>query len=188
MLSNFYTNLREPLYFANNLLQGSFKRSAISLGRFTINSTLGVAGFFDFADYWFGLEVKTEDFGQTLAVYGMPEGPFLFIPFLGPSSIRGVLGSAVELVGDPFQYILRLPDLRSFDNNSQIIIQMRGPVRALEIRGSAERFIRQVERESIDYYATVRGLYRQNRRNAILNGELDFNALPKIPDDDFFDQ
>ncbi len=188
MLDNFYTNLREPLYLANNLLQGSWERSGVTLGRFTINTTLGLVGFFDVADYWFGLEVKSEDFGQTLAVYGMPEGPFLFLPFLGPSSFRDAIGAGGEIAGDPFRYISRIPALEPFETNSEIIIQMRGPVRALEFRGSSGNFISQVERQSIDYYATIRAFYRQNRRNAILNGEFDFDDLPEIPDDDFLEK
>lgn len=193
MLSNFYSNLREPLYAVNNTLQGNLKGAGASVGRFAINLTLGVAGFFDAAYYMFDISPYPEDFGQTLGVYGVPEGPFLFIPFAGPSSFRGAIGSGLDIFANPLNYNFYISStgfktLDDFNDYSQTIIQFGIPIRVLEFSGSSRGFLEQVERESTDFYATIRNIYRQNRRNAILDGELDFDELPEIPDDDFFEE
>ena len=192
MLNNFYSNLGEPLDLTNNLLQGSFDRAGTNLGRLFVNSTIGILGFFDAAEYFFDWEPAPEDFGQTLAVYGMPEGPFLVIPFVGPSSFRDTIGFGLNIVGNPLRYVGYIPiidnQVDNFQRNSDLLLQGRTPIRALEASSSSRRFINQIERESVDFYATVRELYRQNRRNAILNGVLDFDDLPEIPDDDFFEE
>ena len=180
LIKNFSANLSEPSNLINNILQGEARRSGITLGRLLINTTVGIGGFLDAADYFLEWEEQNEDFGQTLAVYGMPEGPFLFIPLGGPSTFRDAVGITGGIFINPISYV----DLDSIE----ILLNIRIPVNVLEASVSSRQFIEQIERESIDYYATVRELYRQNRRSAILNGELDFDALPEIPDDDFMEE
>ncbi len=180
MIRNFSSNLSEPINLVNNILQGEMRRSGITLARFALNTTIGIGGFFDAADYYFDLKEQPEDLGQTLAIYGMPEGPFFFIPFGGPSTFRDVVGITGGIFTNPIRYV----NLNDID----ILLNLRFPINVLEASVSSRQFIEQIERESIDYYATVRELYRQNRRNAILNGELDFDALPEIPEDDFFEE
>src|SRR5207247_2818409 len=80
-------NMKEPSLFFNNVLQGEFERAGITLGRFTANTSLGLVGIFDVAALW-GLKRQSADFGQTLFVWGFPEGPYLILPILGPSNPR----------------------------------------------------------------------------------------------------
>ncbi len=180
LIRNFSKNVSEPGNFVNNLLQGELRRAGITLARLLLNTTVGIGGFLDVSDYFFGFKEQREDFGQTLAVYGMPEGPFFFIPFGGPSSFRDVIGITGGIFLNPIRYV----NLKDID----FLLNIRFPIDVLEASISSRQFIEQIERESVDYYATVREFYRQNRRNAILNGELDFDSLPEIPDDDFFDE
>lgn len=96
-ISNFFENLRELKYFVNNLLQFELEGSAISLGRFVINSTVGVAGFWDQATP-LGLNVQVEDFGQTLGKWGVGHGPYLVLPVFGPSNLRDAGGLVIDQV------------------------------------------------------------------------------------------
>lgn len=90
-VSNFFDNLRGPIDISNNFLQGKFKRGFSGIGRLLVNSTIGLGGLFDPAARW-GMPEYTEDFGQTLATWGVPPGPYLVLPVLGPSSVRGLFG------------------------------------------------------------------------------------------------
>ena len=94
-IANILKNLGEPLNLVNNLAQGKFERAGSTLTRFAINSTIGVGGIFDAATYW-GYERTPEDFGQTLASWGLGEGPFLMLPLLGPSNPRDAVGFGVD--------------------------------------------------------------------------------------------
>ena len=103
---NFLVNLNSPVIFANDAMQGNGPRAGITAKRFLINSTLGVAGIFDVAANWWGLKHHDEDFGQTLAVWGVGEGPYLVAPVLGPSNPRDLTGVAVDGVMDPWGWVL----------------------------------------------------------------------------------
>ena len=111
---NFFKNLMEIRTFSNALLQGEGKKSIITFNRFAVNSTLGVLGFFDVATFY-GLKRQREDFGLTLAKYGMGEGPYLVLPFFGPSNVRDAFGlgvdSAFRIYADP----LKTMDVRQTD-------------------------------------------------------------------------
>src|SRR5262249_15360199 len=102
---NFFLNLRVPIESVNGLLQGKPVQGASDVGRFTVNTTLGLAGFLDPATY-FGLERHEEDFGQTLGVWGVPNGPYLVIPLIGPSTVRDTGGLAVDSMLSPGGYYL----------------------------------------------------------------------------------
>src|SRR5262249_46629897 len=102
---NALNNLRSPVVLGNDLLQGSMDRAGTTAARFFINSTLGIAGLFDVASE-FGLVYHDEDFGQTLAVWGTGEGPYLVLPLLGPSNPRDLTGFGVDAVMDPWGWIL----------------------------------------------------------------------------------
>ncbi len=95
-VGRFLKNLGIVERFANNVFQGKFPGAGQEIGRFAINTTLGGVGLFDVADQWFGLKESPEDFGQTLAVYGVSSGPYLVLPFLGPSTVRDTVGLAVD--------------------------------------------------------------------------------------------
>src|SRR2546430_6583243 len=99
-LRNFLANLNTPVIFANDVLQAEVSRAGVTLARGAINSTLGIGGLVDIATRW-GLPHHTEDFGQTLAVYGVGEGFYLFIPLLGPSNPPDLFGYAADFLFDP---------------------------------------------------------------------------------------
>ncbi len=96
-VSNFFENLREIKYFFNNLLQGELSDSGITLGRFAVNSTVGLLGFFDPATAM-GMYSRPEDFGQTLGVWGVGKGPYLVLPIFGPSNLRDTTGLVTDAV------------------------------------------------------------------------------------------
>jgi phospholipid-binding lipoprotein MlaA len=102
---NFFSNIATPIRVANNLLQGKFRATGTELLRFTINSTIGIAGFFDPARDGFHMEKKDADFGQTLGKYGLGQGMYLVLPILGPSSLRDGVGLAGDLFLDPVSYV-----------------------------------------------------------------------------------
>jgi len=99
-ISNFYDNFKDISVVLNDLLQGKFIQGSQDTGRFLLNTTVGLAGLFDVATYA-GLEQHDEDFGQTLAVWGVPTGPYLVVPFLGPTTFRGVPGAVVDAASNP---------------------------------------------------------------------------------------
>jgi phospholipid-binding lipoprotein MlaA len=170
---NFLRNLNGPVIFANDLLQGNGHRAGITAKRFLINSTLGVAGLFDVAADWFDLKYHDEDFGQTLAVWGSGEGPYLVIPVLGPSNPRDVTGKVVDSFMDPWGYVFRHYDLSG-------LTYARTALEGIDLRARNLDTLDAIRKGAVDYYATIRSLYRQHRNDAIKNGEHDdpVAALP----------
>ncbi len=170
-LHNFLTNLDSPVVFANDVLQGEPGRAGITLGRAVINTTLGFGGLFDFAAKE-GLPGHDEDFGQTLGVWGVGEGPYLVLPLAGPSNPRDVAGMAGDYAMDPFTYMKW--------NNSTLHMGLRGGLEILDLRARNVENLDQVERTSVDLYATTRSLYRQHRNAEIRNGAPDTDNLPNL--------
>ena len=105
-LRDFLNNLRAPLIFVNDALQGDFERATETFARFTLNSTIGVAGFIDVAGRWGQLPYHEQDLGVTFGVWGIPEGPYLVVPVLGPSNPRDLVGQTGEGFGDPFNLLV----------------------------------------------------------------------------------
>lgn len=175
-IRNFLDNLDTPVILANDLLQGEWGRAGTTLTRFGINTTVGIAGLFDPAERW-GYQQHSEDFGQTLAVWGSGEGPYIFLPFLGPSPPRDIAGFVVDRFFDPFTYI-------SFDGDTAFAFARLG-AGGIDRRARVLDTLDDIERTSLDYYAAVRSLYRQNRNNSIANGRFDPAALPDISDIDY---
>ena len=173
-ISNFLDNLSSPVIFANDLLQGEFERALTTFGRAFINTTIGIVGFADVAASEFGIERHSEDFGQTLAVYGMGEGFYLVLPIFGPSSPRDAIG---KLVIDPYLDPLGLW-LGNTDRQN-IEYTLAGAEGLDEYAGIVDE-LNQVKKTSVDYYAAVRSLYRQKRKTEINNGSI--LELPPIPD------
>ncbi len=184
---NLINNLGSPVIFANDLLQLEFKRASVTLGRFAINSTFGFLGAADVASA-LGLKRHNEDFGQTLGVYGVPEGPYLYLPFIGPSPPRDLVGGIVDVLMDPTTWLggdIIENDTLGVDWNS---VGIRFGFNIIDFRAQSIEQLDELERSSIDFYATIRSLYRQSRDGAIRNGRIDFNDLPQIDDlDDDFD-
>jgi phospholipid-binding lipoprotein MlaA len=104
-ISNFFDNLQFPVRFVNSVLQGKLQRSAQETGKFVFNSTFGIGGLFRVSDHVSGLaDIPPEDFGQTLSVWGVPPGPYLVIPLLGPSDCRDAVGFAVDWAITPLDW------------------------------------------------------------------------------------
>ena len=162
-VTNILRNFRTPVTLVNDVLQGEGKRASITLGRFIINSTLGLLGFFDVAQHM-NMPYHFEDFGQTLAVWGASEGPYLYVPILGPSGFRDATGYAVDTLAlDPIAYAGR------GDNPFWWQIGYFYGF-AVDVKTSAGPVLDELKASSIDYYAAVRSAYRQNRGQAIRNG------------------
>ncbi len=166
---SFLNNLDSPVIFTNDLLQGELKRAGITLARATLNTTIGVGGLIDVAEKW-GLPRHREDFGQTLAVYGVGEGPYLFVPLIGPANPRDLLGYGVDFFFDPLFYV-------QWGDESYVPF-VRFGVDYLDLRERNIETLDEIERTSLDYYASVRSLYRQSRNNEIKNGATTVEDLP----------
>jgi phospholipid-binding lipoprotein MlaA len=170
---NVLTNLNGPVIFANDLMQGSLPRAGITFKRFVINSTLGIGGLFDVAAR-LGLPRHDEDFGQTLAVWGASEGPYLMVPLLGPSNRRD-LSLLVDSVMDPWGWLL--------PGHLQYLIYTRTSVQAVDRRARNLDTIEQIRKGALDYYATTRSVYRQRRNDQIKNlDEPKESPVPAVPD------
>lgn len=168
---NFLTNLDVPVTFANDVLQGSADRAADSLGRFVINSTVGLGGLIDVAQK-LGVREHVSDFGETLAVYGVDSGPYLVLPVLGPSDPRDAAGYVVDIALDPSTWISwRSSTWFKLGRSVAAIIDER----AQNIEALAE-----IERTSVDLYATERSLFRQHREAEINHGTPNLENLPNF--------
>ncbi len=154
-IANVFTNAYTPLVAANNLLQGKPHESAVDVARFMVNSTFGLIGLFDLASDW-GLEKHDEDFGQTLAVWGVPPGPYLVLPFLGPSSPRDAVGYGVDSLATVYWFFT---DIR-FTIGPQAVSVVNGRAQVLDA-------VRELKAASVDYYAAVRNAYWQRRKAQI---------------------
>lgn len=173
---NFLRNLRSPVTLANDLLQGSPDRAGTTMARLTINSTIGVFGLFDPAT-GMGFERHEEDFGQTLAVWGVGEGPYIFIPLMGPTNLRDGTGRIIDIAFDPFTWV----GGEDFDD-ARIA---RATVSAVSAREGVLDIIDDIRRDSLDPYASIRTSYGLLRESAIQNGR---TAVEDLPDfDDSFD-
>ncbi|CAN0428279.1 unnamed protein product, partial [Discosporangium mesarthrocarpum] len=156
---NFFENLNEPVVVANNLLQGEFSDAGVAVGRFVVNSTAGLLGFFEVAEQ-LDLEQETADFGQTLHTYGVGSGPFLMLPFFGPSTIRDTVGTGVDTFFNPIAYLLDF-ETRMYLKASEIVVKRE------ELLDPTD----ELRKGSIDFYASVRSAWQQNRAEELRKGE-----------------
>lgn len=154
-VGNFATNLNMPGEVVNSLLQARPGRALKGTGRFLVNSTLGLAGLFDPATAM-GLPHEPTDFGETLHVWGVPEGDYVELPIAGPSTSRDTLGMVVDLAMNPLNFALPTPE-RHFGTASAVAARFGD-------RYTYSDFVDQVLYESEDSYAQARLLYLQNRR------------------------
>ncbi|MGH1397736.1 MAG: MlaA family lipoprotein [Alphaproteobacteria bacterium] len=175
-LGNFLNNLKSPVVFGNQLLQGDLEGAGTSFVRATINTILGVGGLIDIAGME-GIEHEGEDFGQTLAKWGMDHGPYLVVPIVGPSSARDYVGYIVDGYADPLRWYL-------FNVDKEGLHYARMGLSYLDLRDDLMDVLEDLQRSSIDYYAATRSVYYQ-RREALVNDEdPDANAAAVIPDYD----
>jgi phospholipid-binding lipoprotein MlaA len=170
-VTNFSRNLLTPRSMVNNFLQGKPGPGFNELGRFIINSTLGIGGLIDVATFQ-GMPVYDEDFSQTMAVWGVPEGPFVFIPVLGPNTLLEAITIPVELASDLLYH---------YDNTS--VRDKIYVLRAIDVRArvlTAEALLA----DSQDPYLTLRESYLQNRRFQVHDGD----PPTTEEEDDLFDE
>ena len=147
----------------HDVLQAEADRAGETSARFIINSTLGLGGILDLADSEFGIERHNEDFGQTLAVWGIDGGPFVMLPFVGPSNPRDSVGGLADIFIDPVSITI-----------DQLNLAPASPIRlGLTVVDARERnleILDELEASSLDFYSTMRSAYRQNRAKEIRNG------------------
>ncbi len=160
---NFLNNLRSPVVLANDIMQGEMERAGTTIGRAIFNTTIGIGGLFDVAS-GLGLPYHDEDFGQTLAVWGVGEGPYLVLPILGPSNPRDTVGIVADGFMDPLNWYLENIHLG-------YLTYVRAAIDGIDKRAGVLDALDEIKRTSLDFYATIRSLYRQRRIDEINNGE-----------------
>lgn len=178
-IRKFLHNARTPVILINDVLQGEWKRAGNTSSRFVINSTIGFLGFADPAAHM-GIKSHDEDFGQTLAAWGVSPGPYLFLPLLGPSSIRDGFGAGVDLALDPLIWVRTDP--------AKYARYSRAGVTGLAVREPLIEPLEDIQEKSLDYYASLRSFYLQARRREINNGRTSYEDLPDIGEFEEFDE
>jgi phospholipid-binding lipoprotein MlaA len=168
---DFLQYLNSPIIFANDILQGQVNLAGQTLGRFIVNSTLGVGGIVDVASKA-GIPYHTNDFGITLATWGVDSGPYVMLPVLGPSNPRDFFGDVADSFGDPGNIV-------ASDYNRIWASVVRGATSGIDERSRNIESLAEIERTSLDYYATIRSLARQRRAAQIRHQREDVpNAAP----------
>ncbi len=165
-VSDFLANLKAPLTIVNDLLQFNFGQAGIDTSRFVLNSTLGFFGFFDVAEKM-GLAPNNEGFGITFGVWGVPSGPYLVLPLLGPSNVRDVTGIAANFAFDPLSYGAR-------QNNNSDLAKTLDILKVLEgvsAYDSALDIMEAGRQTSLDFYAYMRTSYFQYRQKLIADAK-----------------
>lgn len=166
-ITNFFKNLRSPSYVVSDLVQGKFDQVGLHTGRFLINTTLGVAGLFDVAEE-FGLEKHEEDFGVALAYRGVPSGPYLVLPLVGPSNVRDAVGLAVDTVLDPLNWL----GYTGLSRSSRFAIQASAyGLKLIHTRAGLIQAVETAKESSLDYYLFVQSAYYQYRYGLMTDGK-----------------
>jgi len=167
-IDNLLSNLGTPVRLSNDMLEGKPRRAGDTAMRFVINTTVGVLGIFDVAKGW-GYPAHDADFGMTLANWGVPDGPFLFLPILGPSGPRDAVGFGVDSVADPFTWVGQGAAVRALGWSRFVVSGISQREKALDP-------IDQVKKTALHPYATFRSLYRQYRASQLTNLRADNRA------------
>ena len=166
-VSNSLDNLSNVVTIPNNLLQGEFKKAGVNTGRFVVNTTVGILGLIDVATLLGFEEYEKEDYGQTLAAHGAGPGCYIVLPVLGPSTARDTVALAVNFVGGDAWYNVTVDkDTHHFSDFDYYSSKVMGGV---DFRGKNYDSIDNLEKNSIDFYASVKSLYLQDRQQKILN-------------------
>ena len=165
--SNALSNLSNVVTVPNNILQGQIKEAGINALRFSINSTLGIAGIFDVASYYGLNKLDKEDYGQTLGTWGVKEGCYFVLPIIGPTTVRDSLGSIVNFSGGDAWYNVTVSNnTRYFEDSDYYYSRLST---GIDFRAKNLEAFDSLEKNSLDLYASVRSLYLQDRKRKILN-------------------
>jgi phospholipid-binding lipoprotein MlaA len=165
-VTNFFSNIGDVFVAVNNLLQGKPGNAANDIGRFLVNSTIGILGLFDVATDA-GLEKNKEDFGQTLGVWGVPSGPYVVLPLFGPSSVRDTAGLALDIKTD---FILNSNQLNHDQKVGSTVL------RVVNQRANLLDASQLLEDAAFDKYSFLRDSYLQRRRNQVYDGNPPLSA------------
>ncbi|WP_448189051.1 MlaA family lipoprotein [Azospirillum sp. sgz301742] len=176
-VQNVLDTLLAPLVIGNSLLQGDVKNASDATGRFMTNAILGLGGVLDVASTAGIPPYRTEDFGQTLGVWGVGEGPYLVLPLIGRSNARDAVGYGVDTVADPFR-------IWTSANDAKSALYGRSATAAIDTRSRLLREVDDLRRNSLDFYAAARSLYHQQRAAAISNSTTTGTPeFPEFPED-----
>lgn len=170
-IHNVLSNLGGPVTVANEMLELELEDAGIAAGRFLVNTTVGIGGIFDVATGW-GLPARHRDFGETLGVYGLPPGPYLVLPFRGPSAVRDLAGSYVDGYFSPLRY--------AHYSGRNYVGLVRSSLGSVDNRSANIVTYRDIERASVDYYATMRAYYLQRRARQIEEKSVQTAELPNF--------
>ena len=166
-VSNSLDNLSNLVTIPNNILQGDLKTAGVNTGRFLINTTIGILGLFDAADHMGFTEYEKEDYGQSLAKAGVGPGCYIVLPVLGPSTVRDTAGSLVNFVGgDPWYSATVINNNHYFEDSDYYYSRV---TQGVDFRAKNFDAIENLEKNSLDFYASVKSLYLQDRQQKILN-------------------
>jgi len=178
--SNALSNLSNVVTIPNNILQGQLKEAGINTLRFSINTTLGIAGIFDVASYYGLNKLDKEDYGQTLGTWGVKEGCYFVLPVLGPTTVRDSIGSLANFAGGDAWYNVTIAnDTKHFENSDYYYSRLTAGV---DFRAKNLEAFNSLENNSMDLYASVRSLYLQDRKRKILNSN---ETTETMNDDDW---
>ncbi len=173
-LTNVLRTLRSPVNLGNQLLQGDMEGAGNVVKRTVINVLVGAGGLFDVAGYE-GIEYEAEDFGQTLAVWGVDHGPYLVVPLIGPSSLRDYTGYFVDGFADPLRWYL-------FNINEDGLYYTKVGLDYLDLRESLVDVLEELEASSVDYYAATRSIYYQRRQALVEDRARNGAGSYEVPD------
>ena len=164
---NALNNLSSVVTIPNNMLQGDFKKAGVNTGRFLINTTIGIVGIFDVAEKIGFSKYEKEDYGQTLGTWGIDAGCYLVLPVLGPSTVRDTAGSFLNVLGGDPWYNVSVHGNNEFLSKSDFITTKI--LSGIDFRSKNIDSLENLEKNSIDFYASVKSLYTQDRQQKILN-------------------
>ena len=165
--SNALINLSSLVTIPNNILQGELKTAGVNTGRFVINTTVGILGIFDVADKMGFSEYEKEDYGQTFGTWGVGAGCYVVLPVLGPSTVRDTFGSFMNVLGGDPYYNASVHGNNEYLSDS--LYMKTKVVAGVDFRAKNLESIENLKKNSMDFYASVRSLYLQDRQQKIKN-------------------
>ena len=180
-VSNSLDNLTNLVTIPNNILQGELRKAGTNTGRFVINTTVGILGFIDVAEKIGFEEYEKEDYGQSMAVQGVGPGCYIVLPVLGPSTARDTVSSLVNVIGGDAWYNVTVKNnTQHFEDSDYIVSRLTAGV---DFRAKNIESFDNLEKNSVDFYASVKSLYLQDRQQKILNS----NGIIEAMDDSDWD-
>ena len=167
--SNALENISSLITIPNNILQGEFRKAGINTGRFAVNTTVGILGIFDVATKMNFPEYEREDYGQTFGAWGIGAGCYIVLPVVGPSTVRDAFGSFVNVLGgDPYYNASVHGNNQYLDKDIYMTTKI---ISGIDFRAKNLESIDNLEKNSMDFYASVRSLYLQDRQQKIRNSD-----------------